>query len=107
MVGAPYSIPDVFRARDQWLPAITAWVDGDASMTITQGMLDSLDVMAQLLIANGSEELAATVTEQYRLLQPATLLGQPLSALQTRYESLPTIEVLRSGFEAGEGAARP
>lgn len=99
VVTTPYALRDIERARDAWLPAITAWVNGDRSTVINQTMLDTLDVLAQHLMTLGSTALADVVREEYRQLDPPSLLNATISTLEARYETLKPRLVMRDGFE--------
>jgi len=107
IVTSPSGMIDVLAAQRAWMPAIRSLVDGDGSALISQAMVDRLDLMAQHFILNADPAFAAVIEREYRLLEPRELVGQSITEVRQRVEQLPTLKVLRSGFEAGETGEDP
>jgi hypothetical protein len=107
IVTSPSGLLDVVAAQTAWMPAIRSLVEGNGSALISQAMVDRLDLMAQHFILNADPAFAAVIEREYRLLEPRELVGQSISAVREHFEQLPTLTVLRSGFEAGETGEAP
>ncbi|MGQ0801106.1 MAG: hypothetical protein ACT4NL_13495 [Pseudomarimonas sp.] len=107
IVTSPSGLLDVVAAQTAWMPAIRSLVESNGSVLISQAMVDRLDLMAQHFILNADPTFAAVIEREYRLLEPRELVGQSISAVRERFEHLPTLKVLRSGFEAGETGEDP